>query len=110
MSYIGGYDPALDSWTTTSSIPTTRSGLAVEVYANKIYLFGGITGLDTHVLTLDVYDPSTNTWAAKASMPTARMVHANRIVNGKVYVIGGWSFVTSSDLASVEEYNPLLDP
>ena len=93
------YDPATDTWTTKTPMPTPRAIFATAVYQNKIYVIGGggdfgfeeVTGLN------QVYDPSTDTWTTKTSMPTARQFLCANVVNGKIYLIGGSKPVNLND-------------
>src|SRR5688572_16647022 len=84
------YDPATNTWTAKTSIPTPRSGITSGVIDGKIHVTAGeghpsgVT-LSSH----EVYDPATNTWATFPSMPTGRHGLASGVVNGRWYVIGG---------------------
>lgn len=40
------YDPATDTWSTESHLPTPRAGHCCEVFKDKIYLFGGVEKID----------------------------------------------------------------
>ncbi len=87
VSYLNNavfeYDPALDTWTIKKAMPIKRSGFALAVYQNKIYVIGGSNG------TNQVYDPATGTWENRTSMPTPRTQLEANVVNSKIYVIGG---------------------
>src|SRR3972149_7678710 len=68
------YDPATNSWVFKASMPTARVYFAIAVYENKIYCFGGITGMgiselimpgmytDIDSYAVEVYDTVTDTW------------------------------------------------
>jgi len=70
-------------------MPTARSGFAVAVFQNKIYVMGGeivgtgFTGIN------EVYDPTTDSWETKTSMSTKRDNPVANTVDDKIYVIGG---------------------
>jgi N-acetylneuraminic acid mutarotase len=88
------YDPATDTWTFKTLMPTPRQYFAIAVCQNKIYCIGGTTGYSSdtgYALTgvNEVYDPATDTWETKASMPTARGWLQANFVGGKIYLIGG---------------------
>jgi hypothetical protein len=54
----------------------------------------------------------TNTWETRMPMNVPRNHLAGAAVNGKIYAIGGrvgWSFVGSSAVDTVEEYDPAAD-
>ena len=40
------YDPTTNTWVYKTPMPTARSSFGIAVYKNKIYCFGGITGID----------------------------------------------------------------
>ena len=52
------YDPATNTWTTKTSLPTARSGLSANVVGDKIYLTGGEPDRTLN----QVYDPTTDIW------------------------------------------------
>ena len=90
------YDPATNTWETSSPMPTARNHAAVGVVNNKIYIIGGRIGAAlmlvpaTNVDIVEEYDPATNQWGGlKRSMPTARSAMAWGTHKGKIYVAGG---------------------
>jgi len=97
------YDPATDTWTTRTPMPTPRASFAVAVYQNKIYCIGGtVSGdLDQNTGVNEVYDPVTDTWTTKSSMPTPKPKPQANVVNGKIYLLG------SNDDAT---FNQVYDP
>ncbi len=107
------YNPVTDTWTMKTSMPTSRDGLGVAVYQNKIYCIGGRSFLGTSGTATnvnEVYDTETDSWQTKTPMPTARYQIEASVVDGKFYVIGGYE--SSSSLhasAKVEVYDPVTD-
>jgi N-acetylneuraminic acid mutarotase len=101
------YDPSTNTWATKTSMQTARRGPAAAVVNNKIYVIGGAAV--SNLTTVEAYDPATNAWTTKASMPTARAYLGVAVVNNKIYAIGGINN-SSAYLATVEEYDPILDP
>jgi N-acetylneuraminic acid mutarotase len=86
------YDPATNTWTNKSAMPTPRAVFAIAVCQNKIYCIGGkIVGDYTGVV--EVYDTATDTWETKTSMPTPRAFLQANVVNNKIYVIAGNRFL-----------------
>jgi len=64
------YDPATDSWTTKTSIPTAVCGYASAVVDNRIYVIGCIGWAEPSSDINQIYNPETDTWALGSSMPT----------------------------------------
>ncbi len=112
------YDPLTDTWAKKADMPTARYGFDTSMVNGRIYAIGGRT-VDRHQIlsTVEEYDPLTDTWIEKTDMPTARAYLSTSAVNGKIYAVGGietddwwrWPPVPESVLATVEEYDPLMD-
>ena len=83
------YDPATDTWTYKTSMPTPRYAFAIAVYKNKLYCMGGKAGGFSATGVNEVYDPAADTWRTLKPMPTARMNLQANVVDGKIYLIGG---------------------
>ena len=92
-----------DSWTTSQSMPTARSGLGVAVVNGKVYAIGGDGGSNV----TEEYNPITNTWTLKKSMPTGRGRFGITVFKNKIYVMGGTT--ASGFTAANEVYDPLTD-
>jgi hypothetical protein len=91
-------------------MPTARSGFAIAVFQNKIYVFGGATSETDYTGVNEVYDPVTNTWTAKASMPTARADLSASVVGDKIYLIGGKKHLGVDPYYSEVDVNEAYDP
>jgi N-acetylneuraminic acid mutarotase len=106
------YDPATDTWTTKSEMPTARQALSTSVVNGKIYAIGGgassNTGAETFS-TVEEYEPATDTWTTKSEMPTARGWHSAGVVDGKIYVIGGSPSLWFTPVYTMEVYEPATD-
>lgn len=106
---LQAYDPATDTWTRKSDMPTARSVAGGAVVNNLFYVIGG-QGDGAALATVEAYDPTTDTWTTKAPMNVARSYYgAPEVLNGEIYVAGGFvngttEIGTSTD--SVESYNP----
>ena len=96
------FDPQNNTWTAKNPIPFSRNNFATAVYQNKIYVIGGLDGVN------QVYDPATDTWETKTPMLTPREQLNAHTVNGKIYLIGGQiSGAIALDLNEV--YDPITD-
>jgi len=104
LSTVEAYDTVLDTWTTETSMPTARGGLAVGVNDGILYAVGGqlpdIQPGDTVPKKLEAYNPATNTWTTLDPMPTGRTLLAADVVNGVLYAVGG------DDQGTVETFTP----
>jgi N-acetylneuraminic acid mutarotase len=89
------YDPATNTWTSRSPMPTSRNHAFSGVVGGKIYVIGGRIGAGnipatTNIDVVEEYDPATNLWGVvKERMPTARSGGGAATYNGKIYVGGG---------------------
>jgi N-acetylneuraminic acid mutarotase len=101
LSIVEEYDPATDTWTRKSDMPTPRGFLCASVLNGKIYAIGGS---NPRIKTVEEYDPATDTWGKVTDMRTSRSVFATSVANGKIYAIGGGCGTGPEPL--VEEYTP----
>ena len=103
------YDPATNSWTSKTGMPTPRTTVAAGAINNKIYVAGGMQqcGPCTPLSVLEIYDVATDTWTTGAPMPGVASHTSGAIVNGKFYVVGGSN--GSAALNTIFEYDPSLN-
>jgi N-acetylneuraminic acid mutarotase len=101
LSIVEEYDPATDTWTRKSDMPTPRGFLCAGVLNGKIYAIGASNPRSNVV---EEYDPATDTWIRVTDIKTARSFFATSVANGKIYAIGGGSGAGPEPL--VEEYTP----
>ncbi len=106
FSTVEEYDPATDTWTTKSEMPTARGFHSASVVDGRIYVIGGSPSIPfSGILALEVYDPATDTWIRKGDIPRARYTGAfTSVVDGKIYAIGG-----EGSGRRVDEYDPVTD-
>jgi hypothetical protein len=108
------YDPATNTWTTGTPIPTAVYGYASAVINGEIHVIGGsqtssLQGSGIFVDSNQVYDPQNNTWSLGANLPSAVTYGAAAATEGfmappLLYVIGG--YFLSSFSSNVQVYNP----
>lgn len=93
------YDPATDTWTTTTGSMNVRRHYHSLTLLNdgRVLATGGYYkewwGDDTyyHQDTAELYDPATGQWTPTDSMSYARSGHtATLLADGRVLVAGGW--------------------
>ena len=104
LSTVEEYDPAADTWTRKTDMPTGRTYFSTCAVNGKIYAIGGMDS--NHLSSVEEYDPATDTWIRVADIPTARSGLATSAVNGKIYAIGGW-VGGGTTMSTVEEYEPI---
>lgn len=86
------YDPATDSWATKAPMPTARSGGALAVLNNRIYVAGGEVQTYQYVAAFrafEAYDPATDTWEQLPKMPSPRHSFAMAAVANRIHVVSG---------------------
>ncbi|HWC74581.1 MAG TPA: kelch repeat-containing protein, partial [Gemmatimonadales bacterium] len=104
LSTVEVYDPATDTWTTDTPLPSGRYGATAAAINGKIYVAGGSDANGTMAATLFEFDPATHAWTTKQPMPTNRYLTAGAVLNGSLYVVGGYSDGIYRN--AVEAYKP----
>ena len=108
------YDPATNTWTTKSPMPTGRNHAFSGVVNGKIYVIGGRIGhgfvtTSSNTDVVEEYDPARDLWGvAKARMLSPRSGGGWATYNGKIYVAGGevQNERYSAAFRSLETYDP----
>jgi N-acetylneuraminic acid mutarotase len=108
------YDPATNTWTERSPMPTARNHAFSGMVNGKIYVIGGRIGAGnipatTNIDVVEEYDPATNLWGVvKDRMPTPRSGGGAATYNGKIYVGGGelQNRQLSAAFRALEAYDP----
>ncbi len=112
LPLVEEYDPAADSWTPKTDMPTARTGFAAEVVNGRIYAIGGTTVIQgPGIQTVEEYNPAMDEWVARLDMPTARVFLQAGTLDGKIYALGGVVANIGPDLlTTVEEYDAGVVP
>jgi N-acetylneuraminic acid mutarotase len=107
LSTVEEYDPATDTWTTKTNMPTARFWPSACTVNELIYVIGGLERQNgTTYGTVEEYNPATDTWATRPGMPTPRLYVSTSVVNGKIYAIGGMPCSGCLPVNTNEEYTP----
>jgi hypothetical protein len=102
------YDPGENTWTELADMPVPVLGHISLVYEDKIYVFGGDSGItespspeESYCTNLiQEYDPLTDEWRLMEPMPFNRTGMIGQIVGNYAYLFGGYPF-NSSNFPSV---------
>jgi len=106
----GRYDPATDSWMTTSAgsgAPSGRGHHSAVWTGTEMIVWGGID--DGYLNTGGRYDLATGNWtpvSTGAGVPTARHNHTAVWTGSEMIVWGGWD---GGEMNSGGRYDPLTD-
>jgi len=111
-STTGGiYDPALDSWTATSTtnVPAGRRYFAGVWTGSKMIVWGGKNSGGTRLNSGGVYNLAGNSWTATstgANVPVARFKHSAVWTGSKMIIWGGGSAIEENTGGI---YDPVTD-
>jgi N-acetylneuraminic acid mutarotase len=98
LTTVEAYDPATNSWSEKSPIPTATDSVYAVESKNIIYVVGGYVAGSGRVPTLYSYNPATDTWAQEASMKVGKSNPATGYLGGIIVAGGlGNSGVTSDN-------------
>jgi len=106
------YDPATDSWSESSSMPTRISDHAsVLLNDGRVLITGGIDIAGYTSFSTQIYDSEKDSWSSARDMPTPRYLHAAvTLQDGMVLVVGGSSACKDGVVVNPEEvYDPFMD-
>ena len=111
------YDPATNTWTSRSAMPTSRNHAFIGAVNGKVYVIGGrlaagMIPFSSNTDVVEEYDPVADTWGTvKQRMPTPRSGGGVATYNGRIYV-GGGEWISRDVMASfraLEAYEPATD-
>jgi N-acetylneuraminic acid mutarotase len=116
------YDPASDSWSSSSPIPTAVLLYASAVVDDKIYIIGGINPVEfpnTTLTLVQIFDPKTNQWSQGTPIPTgvacaAAVATTGTLAPKRIYVFGGELFNSTASIWNIptnltQVYDPETD-
>jgi hypothetical protein len=90
LNTVEMYDPASNSWTTKTPMPTGRRTMVVGTINGRAQVIGGERKPDgTTFAQNEEYDPTTDSWRTLAPMLTPRHGAAAGTINNVVYVATG---------------------
>lgn len=83
------YNPATNTWSSGSGMPTPRLSAAYAVLQGKIYVVGGQGFALSTEDTAQRYDPVANSWQILPSLPVRREALGGGTSGGNFCVFGG---------------------
>ena len=92
-------------WESVASMHHARSGHASVVYDGEIYVFGGQSGRDRLLNSLEIYDPNHDEWREGPSMPHPLFYHTATVVGEVFYFFGGQSNANRPEI-SIFSFSP----
>lgn len=108
------YNPANDSWSSKTPIPSAVYGYASAITNNEIHIVGGSKnpaslGSSVFVDSNQAYDPLTDKWSLAANLPDVAAYGASASTQGymapsRLYFIGG--YFLNSFSSNTQVYNP----
>lgn len=104
------YDPATDSWSTKTPIPTAICFYASAVFEDKIYVLGGQSAIAENLN--QIFDSTTDTWTLGMSLPKGLYYAAVAVTTGvnapkRIYLIGGTGAGVPDGIN--QAYDPVTD-
>jgi hypothetical protein len=107
------YDIVADSYSEFSVLPGfsseyTNYAFSAELIGGLVYLCGGADGTNAGDQCWK-YDPVADSYTEIAPITTPRFFHGSATVNGLMYIAGGIADYASTELSSVEVYDPESD-
>jgi N-acetylneuraminic acid mutarotase len=113
FSAVEEYDPAMDTWTKKTDMPTARDGLSASVLDGKIYAIGGVPDpvgpkkREGYTSVVEEYDPETDMWRRAADMTVTRRYLSTATLNGRIYATGGTSegiYLSTVEVYTLEDW------
>ena len=106
---VDEFNPATNIWTRKTDMLTLTTDQATCALNGKIYVFGGENGPPPKypgMTKVNIYDPAKDSWKTAPELPTGRFGLRASAADGKIYVIGGMDYWGSTNLRTVEEFDP----
>lgn len=76
-------------WNEVAALTTGRKNATASVYNGEIYVFGGNSGTNTNLSSVEIYNPASNAWRAGVSAPISLGgAYKAKTVGSKTYLIG----------------------
>ncbi len=95
------YDPANNTWSLGSPIPTAVAQTGAVGVADEIWVIAGVEGDSISVETnkVQIYNTITDSWSTGPSLPTPQSSGAAAFSDGKIHFFGGQFIDSISEVA-----------
>ena len=98
------YDPATDTWTTKSAMPTARAYLGMASLNGLLYAADGQPASNVATNLVEVYNPFTGIWSTGAPTLLGHFLSQPQAINGTIY-LAGCSY-QNTPITNVESFTP----
>jgi len=86
IDQVLSFDPSTNQWQAKANMPTTRHGVKLVWFENRIWAIAGY-GTPANS-TVESYDPQTDTWRTEKQLPRARNWSVAWVSHERIYVGG----------------------
>ncbi|MEO5572572.1 MAG: choice-of-anchor J domain-containing protein [Bacteroidia bacterium] len=105
------YDPATNSWSNGSPMPTPVGDYALGIYHDSLfYYLGGYGGGAGDQDLVQIYDPATDTWTFGSNIPAMGAAWRGGISGNKVIVTAGYNqtngILSATYVGDIDPANP----
>jgi len=100
------YDPAADSWHSSTPMPTARDGLSLvaDPSSGRLFAIGGFNSQTRNPSgKTEIYNSAAKSWTEGARVPTPRFSAGAALLGGQIWFMGGST--TRAMYSAVEAYN-----
>ena len=105
LTVVEAYDPATDTWSTKSPMPTPKDSIAVVAVGEIIYVIGGFLNGTGRLTSVESYDAATDTWTELAPLSVGKSYSAGGLLGSTIVAAGGLTN-SGSVTGDNEGYNP----
>ena len=105
LTVVEAYDPATDTWSTKSPMPTPKDSIAVVAVGEIIYVIGGFLNGTGRLTSVESYDAATDTWTELAPLSLGKSYSAGGLLGSTIVAAGGLTN-SGSVTGDNEGYNP----
>jgi len=103
------YDPAADTWSLMTPIPTPRCWMSAAYVRGNVYVAGGISTTSAASAANEEYTITANSWTSRRPLPVAELAFMTGVWRDSlIYIIGGMDG-SYSPIMTPQVYNPFTN-